>query len=317
MSVFTAVSEAELRAFLSGYTVGELLRYEGIEEGIENTNFFVDTEGAPTAGRFVLTLFERTEYAALPYFLGVMAHLNAAGIPGARPIAARDGRLLGTLNGRPAALVERLSGGSLQRPDAGQCAEAAAALARLHLAGASFPDRRENCRGPAWWTAAARQLRPVLDRDSGALLDDEIAFQAAQDDRALPGGVIHADLFRDNALFADGRLSGFIDYYYACNDAWLYDLAVMVNDWAINAGDGQDMGAWDAMLAAYAAQRPFTAGERQLWNAKLRAAALRFWVSRLVDWHFPRDGALTYRKDPAEFGKLLVLHREHTLPLPA
>lgn len=312
MSVFTPVSEAQMRDFLQCYALGELRGLKGIEEGIENSNFFLTT----TTGEYVLTLFERTPEADLPYFLGVMAHLSQAGIPSAQPQLRRDGDILGRLNGRTAAIVERLEGRGVERPSASQCASLGRVLAQLHRAGGNYPGHRPNCRGPVWWTDAAESLRGHLDAAAQALLDDEIAWQASIDDAALPGGVIHADLFRDNALFAGERLSGLIDFYYACNDAWIYDLAVCLNDWVLNVSDGPDPATADALLQAYAAERAFDPVEHALWPAKLRAAALRFWVSRLLDWHFPRAGELTYAKDPAEFERILRWHRDNSLPLP-
>ncbi len=305
MSVFTPVAEPELRAFLSAYAQGELLAYKGIEEGIENSNFFVTT----TAGEFVLTLFERTPAADLPYFLGVMAHLSDAGIPSAQPLADRRGQVLQQLNGRAAALVQRLAGQGVSRPTLAQCGALGATLARMHLAGKDCSLYRANCRGPQWWTASAAALKPRLAPEVWRLLEDEISYQAGLDDSALSRGVIHADLFRDNALFTGDELSGLIDFYYACNDCWLYDLAVCVNDWVINPTGALDLPAYQGLLQAYQQVRPLSAAEQSLWPAKLRAAALRFWVSRLYDWHFPRPGELTYRKEPAEFEAILRLHR--------
>ncbi len=308
MSVFTPVSEPELRNYLGAYDLGELIGYKGIEEGIENTNFFLTT----SQGEFVLTLFERTPAEDLPYFLGVMDHLSRAGIPSARPMPRRDGDVLGTLNGRAASIVERLPGRGLDQPSAEQAAALGEVLAKMHQAAADFVDRRENCRGPAWWTPAADQLREKLPTEQYALLEDELAFQAQVDQDSLPGGVIHADLFRDNALFDGSKLTGLIDFYYACNDAWAYDVAVCVNDWAINAEGQFNAQVYDAMVSAYARQRPFNDAERRAWPAQLRRAALRFWVSRLLDWHFPRAGELTYSKDPTEFERILRAHRQRT-----
>ncbi len=308
MSVFTPVSESELRRYLSDYDLGDLIAYKGIEEGIENTNFFLTT----SQGEFVLTLFERTPAADLPYFLGVMDHLSRAAIPSARPMLRRDGQVLGSLNGRASAIVERLPGRGLEQPHPQQAAALGDVLAKMHQAGADFPDHRPNCRGPAWWEPAAVRLRDKLPAAQYALLEDELAFQATFDQKALPGGVIHADLFRDNALFDGMQLTGLIDFYYACNDAWAYDVAVCVNDWAINARGQFDAAVYEALVGAYAAQRAFSAAERDAWPAQLRRAALRFWVSRLLDWHFPRPGELTYSKDPGEFERILRGHREHT-----
>lgn len=313
MSVFTPVTEAQLQAYLADYPVGELVSYAGIEEGIENTNFFVST----TQGEYVLTLFERTPAVDLPYFLGVMGHLAAAGIPSARPVPDRSGQILRSLNGRASALVERLSGRGVSVPSESQCAALGETLARMHLAGADFSPVRPNCRGASWWSEAAERLRGELPATLQGLLLDEIAYQASQDDRALPGGVIHADLFRDNALFDGDALRGIIDFYYACNDCWLYDLAVCVNDWTINPTGTWQPAPYEALVGAYHGVRPFSPAERQLWMSKLRGAALRFWVSRLLDWYFPRPGELTYRKDPQEFERILRRHRQTVLELPA
>lgn len=311
MSVFTPVSDAQARAFLADYALGELCALRGIEEGIENSNFFLDT----SQGRYVLTLFERTPEQDLPYFLGVMAHLSAAGIPCAQPMADRHGSLLKRLNGRAATIVQRLSGAAVTVPDRQQCASLGKLLGRMHLAAQDFAPRRPNCRGPQWWAPAEQRLRPVLAAQDAQLLRDEIDWQSQQR-ISLPQGVIHADLFRDNALFQDGQISGVIDFYYACNGPWLYDLAVAVNDWTINPSGAVDGAAMDAMLAAYVAARPLVDAERAAWTGQLRAAALRFWVSRLLDWHFPRPGELTYAKNPNEFRDILCLHREQPRELP-
>ena len=311
MSVFTPVSESQASAFLADYDLGDLQSLQGIAEGIENSNFFLTTG----TGRFVLNLFERTPAEDLPYFLGVMAHLAAAGIPCARPIPDRHGQVLRRLNGRAATLVECLTGRASETPNAAQCATIGATLAQMHRAAADFDGHRENCRGPRWWRESASRLAPRLPAAQADLLGDEIAEQDRADDSALPRGVIHADLFRDNALFEGDALTGLIDFYYACNDCWLYDLAVCVNDWAL-IPDAPSAYA-DSLLSAYAAQRPFTVAERAAWPMKLRAAALRFWVSRLVDWHFPRDGELTYAKDPTVFEALLRRHRSQPMSLPA
>lgn len=312
MSVFTPVSEAQLRAFLGEYDAGSLHHYKGIEEGIENTNFFVTT----SAGAYVLTLFERTPAQDLPYFLGVMGHLAEAGIPSASPVPGRDGAVLRELNGRAAALVQRLAGRGVTTPSVAQCAALGQTLAQMHLAGAGYSGHRDNDRGAVWWTAAAAQLRGHLSADLQQLLDEEIAIQAGAEDAELPRGVIHADLFRDNALFDGEALTGIIDFYYACNDSWLYDLAVCVNDWTINPTGSLSPDHYQALVEAYARVRPIEAAERGLWGLKLRAAALRFWVSRLVDWHFPRAGEMTYQKDPDEFLRILRWHRDHPLTLP-
>ncbi|MGJ8668908.1 MAG: homoserine kinase [Oceanococcus sp.] len=305
MSVFTPVSEPELTAYLKNYELGELRQYRGIEEGIENSNFFLST----SQGEFVLTLFERTPEKDLPYFLGVMNHLSAAGIPSAGAMTQRNGQILGRLNGRASAIVERLPGAGVDLPNASQGAALGGMLARLHVAAADFSGQRNNCRASSWWTPELPRLLDVLPAEQAQLLQDEVAFQAAHAQEALPGGVIHADLFRDNALFDGDKLTGIIDFYYACNDAWLYDLAVCVNDWAINATGQLQVRVYQALVTGYQQQRALSEAEQAAWPVQLRRAALRFWLSRLLDWHFPRGGELTYSKDPAEFERVLRDHR--------
>lgn len=313
MSVYTRVERPALEAFLNDFDAGALVDYSGISAGIENTNYFVTT----TNGRFVLTLFEQLGTDELPFFLELMAHLAEHGVPTAHPLADRQGRYLGELCGKPAALVQRLTGGSVEHPDAAQCAAIGAALARLHLAGQSFPLERANPRGPHWWREAVDRVHDRLGPDEARRLDEEIAFQFAHRHDALPRGVIHADLFRDNALFEGERLTGIIDLYYACTDALLYDVAVTVNDWCANEARELDPARTRALLEAYAGVRPFTPAEHASWPAMLRAAALRFWLSRLVDLHFPREGELTHTKDPDAFGRLLATHVRGTPDLPA
>lgn len=306
MSVYTTVSRDQLIAFLSAYPVAELLHFEGIGAGIENTNYFVDTAD----GRWVLTLFERQHHEDLPYFLDFMDHLADGGVPSARPLADERGRFLTQLNDRPATLVQRLSGASVEHPNAGHCAALGSMLARLHEAGRSFDGFRANCRGPVWWSRTARELEARLSADDADLLRDELRFQTRFRHTALPVGVIHADLFRDNALFEAERLVGLIDFYYACNDVLLFDLAVAVNDWCPDDNGLFDRDLVHAMVHAYAGVRPFTTAEEEAWSALLRAAALRFWLSRAYDWHFPRDGEMTHSKDPEPFKRILLAHRE-------
>lgn len=306
MSVYTTVSPDELRAFLADYPVGELVDYCGISAGIENTNYFVDTSD----GHWVLTLFERQADSDLPYFLGLMDHLARRGIPSACPAEDNQGRMLRELNGRPAALVHRLDGDNVLRPGPEHCAQLGHTLAELHLAAGSYPQRREPDHGPQWCTRRAADLRGRLDDEAQSVLREELAVQAGIPRSDLPSGIVHADLFRDNALFDDDRLSGLIDFYYACNDALLYDLAVIVNDWCFDEsgflGDN-----YAALADAYHATRPFEEGERRVWSDMLRCAALRFWLSRLYDQHYPRDGELTHIKNPDEFRQRIDWHRGH------
>jgi len=308
MSVYTVVERDELEEFLCNYSLGDLIDYQGISAGIENTNYFVTT----SEKQLVLTLFENHSADELVYFLDLMAFLAEHDVPSAHPIADNDGRYLRTLNGKPAALVMRLSGGGVDHPDSAQCADLGNALAKLHLAGQSFSGQRENDRGPHWWHTTRDAIADKLDGDDLALLDEELAFQRGHRFDNLPRGVIHADLFRDNALFEGETLTGLIDFYYACNDVLLYDVAVTVNDWCSN-GDGElDEAKSRAMLDAYRAVRPFNAEEIEAWPVMLRAGALRFWLSRLQDLHFPREGELTHIKDPNVFRNILLARKQRT-----
>lgn len=304
MSVFTPVSRDELAAWLKHYSLGSLVDFQGIASGIENTNYFVTT----SHGRYVLTLFEKLGPGELPYFINLLVHLAAHGIPCPRPVADLDNRFLGTLNGKPACLATRLEGASPETPDAEQCAQIGELLADLHLAGRSYPARMADPRGPAWRRQTAARLLPVLPEGEAILLTAELEYQEAQDFAGLPSGPIHADLFRDNTLFEESRLSGAIDFYLACDGYWAYDLAVAANDWCVLPGGRLDAPRLAAMAEAYRRIRPFTDVERAAWPTLLRAAALRFWLSRLYDAYFPRPGELTYAKDPGHFRRILETH---------
>lgn len=311
MSVYTRIEPDQLEAFLAEYHVGTLRDYRGISEGITNTNYFVDSTG----GHWVLTIFERLTPAELPFFLELMDHLAARGVPSAHPVTRRDGGFLSSLVGKPAALVYRLDGASETSPSVEQCAALGTVVADMHHAAASFPREQANARGLDWARRTREKLAPRLDADTLAVLDEELAFQTAQDHADLPRGVIHADLFRDNVLFEGDSVSGLIDFYYACTDCLLFDLAVVCNDWCLNDNGRFREAHWTALSAAYARGRAFTAAERRAWPAMLRAAALRFWVSRLHDYHFPRDGDVTHTKDPAPFARTLAGHRTTPPPL--
>jgi homoserine kinase type II len=310
MSVFTTVTRDDLDGWLKHYSIGTLVSFEGIAAGIENTNYFVTT----SEGRHVLTLFEKLKAHELPFYLNLQNHLAGKGVPCPRPVRDRAGGFLGELNGKPAALVSFLPGKDVAAPSADQCGQAGALLAAIHAAGQSYGSRMDNPRGPAWWTAVAPEILPFLGAEDAALLTNEIAFQARHEHDELPRGAIHADLFRDNVLFERGRLSGVIDFYFACTGALLYDVAIAVNDWCL-AGEGRlDAARAAALLESYARQRPFTAGERGAWPWMLRAGALRFWMSRLHDFHLPRPGELTHAKDPGHFRRILARHVEASTP---
>ena len=304
MAVFTRVSEADLTGWLRDYSLGQLLELQGIASGIENTNYFVTT----THGRFVLTLFEKLTADELPFYLNLMAHLARHGIPCPCPVASRSNQFLGSLNGKPACIVSRLSGKSTATPNNEQCAAIGAMLAQMHLAGQGFSQVMPNPRGAAWRAATAPQVRPYLDAAQAALLDSEVALHAQQNWAHLPQGVIHADLFRDNVLLEGDRVGGLIDFYFACSDALLYDMAITLNDWCMNADGALDTARAQIFLRAYHAVRPLLDSECAAWPLMLRLAALRFWLSRLFDMHLPRDGELVNAHDPRHFERVLKNH---------
>lgn len=307
MAVYTRVEPEQLKFFLADYAVGELEHYQGISAGITNTNYFVDT----TLGRWVLTVFERLQASELSFFLNLMDHLAAQGVPSAHPVARDDGGFITTLAGKPAALVYRLRGASVESPTSAQCANLGAVVAEQHRAAASFPEQLPSSRGLDWAHRTRASVADQLDTDTLALLDDELAFQSGHALSHLPYGVIHADLFRDNVLIEHDHVTGLIDFYYACTNLLAFDLAVICNDWCFSDA-GEFMPAhWQAVSTAYAHRRAFTAAEKVAWPAVLRAAALRFWLSRLHDWHFPRAGEDTHQKDPTPFRRLLLHHRKN------
>jgi len=316
LSVFTPVSDGQLAGWLKNYSVGALAALEPIAAGIENTNYFVTTG----QGRYVLTLFERLPAAELPFYLDLMAHLARHGIPCPAPVADLNDRYLSSLNGKPAALVTRLAGKSIDNPEPADCAQLGELLARMHLAARSYGGYQENPRGPKWWRAAAADVRPFLDAARSALLEEELRFQAQQRFPDLPRAAVHADLFRDNAFFEGGRISAVFDFYFAGVDCLVYDLAVCANDWCLVHPERDrrlDEERTQALLGAYAAVRPLQADERAAWPAMLRAAALRFWLSRLHDKYLPRPGELVKVHDPEHFRDILALRTAPGAQMPA
>jgi homoserine kinase type II len=312
MSVFTAPAEEVLTRWLDHYSIGRLVRFEGIAGGVQNSNFFVTT----TLGRYVLTLFEDIARAELPYYLHLMAHLARHGLPVPAPIANRDNEYLGTLAGKPAVLVSRLMGTSEANPGCEHCGQIGSMLAGLHLAGRSYGRRQPNPRDARWRLRTAALLKPSLPADDAALLDAELRIQenAKADFSRLPGGAIHGDLFRDNVLWAEGFISGVIDFYFSGFDALLFDVAITVNDWCSMPGGALDALRVNALLATYHSSRPFTDDERILWPLMLRAAALRFWLSRAADYALPRAGKLVLVKNPGEYRDILRLRAYDAVP---
>ena len=310
MAVYTEVSSDEASSLVTRLGLGALRGLHGIRNGIENTNYFVDTE----RGRYVLTVFERLTFEQLPFYLHLMKHLAERGLPVPGPKADASGAILHTLHGKPAALVDRLSGRHHLAPDAAHCASLGEMLARVHLAGADFAWHQPNLRGLDWWVQTVPVVLPFLSAQQRALIETELAFQqqlaASAAHAALPRGAIHADLFRDNVMFEEAgsgdRLSGLFDFYFAGVDTYAFDIAVCLNDWCIDLESGrlvEERAA--ALVAAYAAVRTLTGAERRLLPALMRGAALRFWLSRLWDLHLPRGASLLTAHDPDHFERVL------------
>ena len=310
MAVYTDVPQDEVRALVARLGLGELVDFQAIRGGIENSNWFVDT----TAGRCVLTVFERLRADELPYYLGLMQHLAARGIPVPDPQPAADGALMFTLHGKPAALLTRLPGSHRLAPDLHHVRQLGAMLARLHRAAQDYQHQQPHPRGLDWWQKTVPVVLPHLDAALATLLRDELAFQqavaASADGLALPRGPVHGDLFRDNVMFdglpAHEKLTGFLDFFFAGTEAWLFDLAVCLNDWCIDLDSGRlDEQRAAAFVEAYAQERALTPAEHRLMPAMLRAAAFRFWLSRLWDLHLPRPAALLQAHDPTHFERVL------------
>ena len=316
MAVFTSVSKADLDSWITQYPLGKAKSIRGISSGIENSNFFIDTD----AGEFVLTIFENLSFAQLPFYLELMRHLAERGVLVPAPVATHGGEILNRLHDKPAAIVSKLEGSSQMEPGPQHCREVGAMLARMHLAAADFPIRQPNLRGLAWWVETAPVVLPFLSLSCQSLLQEEVRFQqefaAAAAYTRLPNGPIHADLFRNNVMFEGDKLGGFFDFYFAGCDTWLFDLAVCVNDWCIDVGTGVlDTARVEAMVAAYHAVRPFTDDEQSAWQPLLRAGALRFWLSRLYDFHLPRDAEMLTPQDPTHFERILRERIAHPAPV--
>lgn len=306
MSVYTSVSDEEMHQFLHDYDLGDFISLQGIAQGITNSNYFLNT----TKGRFVLTVFETLQQNELPFFLELKQHLSKNGVACPAPIMRKDGRLDSVLAGKPACLVTCLKGSDTSWPTAAQCFHTGAMLAKMHLAGQSFPSKMVNPRYRDWWRDAYTQLHSFLDSDDATLLKSEIDYLDTNNGESLPSGIIHADLFKDNVLLDGEEVAGFIDFYYACNGNFMYDLAIAVNDWARNANNRLDNELANAFLEGYESIRPLSDEERAYLPTAQRAGCVRFWVSRLLDFHFPQEGEMTFIKDPNAFRDLLISLRE-------
>jgi len=312
MSVFTPVSNDQLRQWLVNFPAGELLDLQGIPAGIDNSNFFVTT----TKAKFVLTLFERLSEPEVDYYLSLMAFLSQK-VPSAAPLADQQGNLYRMLNGKLAALIERLPGKNMLSPTVHECVEIGKALANLHLAGQEFSNHMPQPRGLSWCLDTAEQVKRFLSEVEHDELDTEVHYQQHMRYDGLPKGVVHADLFRDNVLFEDGKITGIIDFYFSGRGYLLYDVAIVINDWCLNADYTFDLARYQAVIDAYAAIRPFTPAEKTAWTSMLRLAALRFWLSRVYDKFLPRDGTMVHCHDPAHFRRVLQNHAQGLQPLPA
>ncbi|NHZ87993.1 homoserine kinase [Massilia sp. CCM 8733] len=306
MAVFTAVTLDDLTLLLKKFPLGNAIGIKGISSGIENSNFFIDTE----RGEYVLTIFENLSFAQLPFYLQLMRHLAERGVLVPAPVPDEAGELVVPLHGKPAAIVSKLEGGSQMAPQPVHCAAVGTMLATMHMAGRDFALQQPNLRGLDWWNDTTPLVLPFLDERNAHLLRAEMHFQSAfaacDHYHHLGRGPIHADLFRNNVMFVGERLTGFFDFYFAGCDTWLFDVAVTVNDWCIDLGSGVlDPARVRALLDAYHAVRPFTADEQAAWQPMLRAAALRFWLSRLYDLYLPREAEMLTPHDPTHFERIL------------
>jgi homoserine kinase type II len=309
MAVYTDITDAELEAFLAEFDLGAPLVFKGIAEGIQNSNFLLETE----RGRFILTIYEReVRPEELPYFLNLLRWLAEHGFPSATPVADRRGRLLSSLRGKPAAIVGFLPGLSVRRPTVEHCREAGRGIAWLHQAGVGYPGCRANDLGQAAWAsmfepleAAAESFKPGL----AATIYSDLEILARGWPEDLPKGVIHADLFPDNVFFQNGVFAAAIDFYFACDDFYAYDLAICLNAWCFEPDGSLNVTAARAMVAGYQALRPLNADEREAMPILAWGAAMRFFLSRLSDWGMAAEGAFVRPKNPMEYERKLAVHR--------
>ena len=323
MAVFTPIELSDISEWISrDFDIGHATDIRGIHGGIENSNFFLDTNLDGKKHEYVLTIFERLSAEQLPYYLELMRHLAIQGIPVPKPIENKQGQILFSLKGKPAAIVTKLPGLSRLAPEAKHCALVGEMLAKMHLAGKDFSKTQENLRSLAWWQKTVPLVLPHLDPAQKELLSTELSAQEqffnSSQYAALPSGASHCDLFRDNVLFdpqgsvdtANDRLGGFFDFYFAGTDKWLFDLAVTVNDWCLAENKRDlDPARLNALMNAYQSVRPLSKEEQASWLLMLRAASLRFWISRLWDFHLPRDAQMLTPHDPTHFERILLSRR--------
>jgi homoserine kinase type II len=313
MSVFTPVSPADAEQLLARYSLGALEGLEGIAQGVENTNYFLTT----TTGEYVLTLFEHIPREDLPFYVGLMDHLATHDVACPLPMHMDGGGMIAEVNGKPACIVTKLPGAPRARPDEHDCRVAGELLARVHIAGIEYDAGLGNWRGRAWRERFAEAVRGKLSRGENELIAEENRYQAIHDDTVLPQGVIHGDYFHDNVLWDDEGNPGVIDFYFACDDALAYDLAIGVNDWCVTPDARLDAARVHAFVAGYESLRPLTDFERELWPVMLRRAALRTWLGRLGYNHFPRESHMTVPKDHGFSRRLLEHHIAHARTLEA
>ena len=320
MAVFTPIELSDISTWISrDFDIGQAIDIRGIHGGIENSNFFLDTEKDGKKQEYVLTIFERLSAEQLPYYLELMRHLANKSIPVPKPLENKQGQILFTLKGKPAAIVSKLPGLSRLAPEAKHCALVGEYLAKMHLASSDFKHTQENLRSLAWWQKTVPQVLSRLSDAQKELLTSELATQeqffASEAYTSLPQGASHCDLFRDNVLFdpqgandsSQDQLGGFFDFYFAGTDKWLFDLAVTANDWCL-ADNKQDLdpARFKALMDAYQSVRPLTTEEQTSWPLMMRAAALRFWISRLWDFYLPRDAQMLTPHDPRHFENILL-----------
>ena len=320
MAVFTPIELSDISAWISNdFDIGQAIDIRGIHGGIENSNFFLDTEKDGKKQEYVLTIFERLSAEQLPYYLELMRHLADKGIAVPKPLEDKQGQILFTLKGKPAAIVSKLPGLSRLAPEVKHCALVGENLAKMHLASSDFKRTQENLRSLSWWQKTVPQVLSYLSDAQKELLTSELATQeqffASAAYASLPQGASHCDLFRDNVLFdpqgandsSQDKLGGFFDFYFAGTDKWLFDLAVTVNDWCL-AENKQDLdrARFKALMDAYQSVRPLSKEEQESWPLMIRAAALRFWISRLWDFYLPRDAQMLTPHDPRHFENILL-----------